>query len=74
LSFPRKWESRKCVFSFIPIQLEFLNNQIRENGSDYLSRSDEWKAYVSQIRLQHKAKKRLMETLDALEGGRIIDG
>lgn len=39
-----------------------------------LNRSQEWQAYLSQLRIQHKPKRRLMETLDSLEGRRIIDG
>ena len=33
----------------------------------------EWKTYLSSLRTTHKAKRRLMQVLDSLEGKRIID-
>lgn len=32
-----------------------------------------WHAYIAQLRVQHKAKRRLMEVLASLEGKRILD-
>ena len=36
-------------------------------------RMDEWRELITVLRTEHKAKRRLMEVLDSLEGKRIID-
>ena len=41
----------------------------REKGN----RQMEWEKYLSSLKTIHKAKRRLMQVLDSLEGKRIID-
>jgi len=36
-------------------------------------RNNEWKSYLSEIRLEHIRKRRLLEVLDNLDGSRIVD-
>ena len=36
-------------------------------------RTGEWQAFILSLRTEHKAKRRLMEVLDSLEGKRLID-
>lgn len=36
-------------------------------------RTDEWRELLTDLRTEHKAKRRLMEVLDSLEGKKIID-
>jgi uncharacterized Zn finger protein len=36
-------------------------------------RIGEWRQLIATLRTEHKAKRRLMEVLDSLEGKRIID-
>jgi uncharacterized Zn finger protein len=37
-------------------------------------RQDEWEAYLAALREEHRRKRALLETLDALQDGPIIGG
>jgi uncharacterized Zn finger protein len=37
------------------------------------NRTSEWQSLLSELRREHKAKRRLMEVLDSLSGKKIID-
>jgi len=58
-----------------PAAYRVAANYLRKMQKIYkrLGRVDEWQAYLTGIRTQHKAKRTLMQTLDSLEGKRIID-